>query len=227
MKTCRWRLIENVLVFFFFKEICFTQWPFGEIVSFSSHIKLKKKLIWKCGTFIWRLWLGLDVRVHELKAPQHGSVRVVAFLKKTQSDTARRAGFTVEVSRDSTLDRLNDSCQPITAAARLPPQRAAASAAAACDSPTHWLVFTDLQFLFYGAAEATTNHKCNKLTLTAVQRGKKQFPSEVLFSFSSNDSSQSCVVCWDDSVCRWGHRGSMCNILKKKMRHYTPSVVTL
>lgn len=48
---------------------------------------------------------------------------------------------------------------------RSAPQRAAA---AASDSPTHWLVFTDLKFLFYEATEATTNHNCNNLKLTAT-----------------------------------------------------------
>lgn len=70
------------------------------------------------------------------KAPRHRSRRgcfvyaaqlrkVKKKKNKTHSDTTGRAdggGFTLEAARDPTLGRRNDSCRPITAAARLPPQ---------------------------------------------------------------------------------------------------------
>lgn len=117
--------------------------------------------------------------------------------EKTQSDTTGRAdggGFTLEVTLDWTLDRQNASCHPITAAARLPPQRTAAS-----DSLTR--VYKPPVFVLWSGRSHNRPQLQIKVEYSCTKKGKCFLE---MFCFSLSGSNQNCVDYGVDSW--WGRR---------------------
>lgn len=174
-------------------------------MSLLSSPQRAKELNVKCGSLIWRLWLVLK---QELKAPQHHSVRLVLFSprnyqkKKRPSEAAADGGgFMLEVAWDLTLDRQNNSCSPITAAARRLPQPAAAAADSLVTHQLSRVYKPPACVLRSGSSHTRPQVQQIKVDCSRTQK-EKCFPeSFVLLSFCATGSSQNWVLCEIDSVC--------------------------